>query len=740
MRRISLAFAAVVVTVGATAGSVQASGASGWSIVRTPNPVSNSQHFGSLNAVSCTSTSACVAVGGGVNDRANRIAIAAAWNGIAWSTQHAAQPRGSAGAALDAASCISATACTAVGYQLSGVDVALPLVERWNGAAWSVQPTPAGRGGSLAGVSCVSAGSCIAVGTTSDATGATVALAEIWNGITWKIVPTPSVPNAPYAVLSAVSCTSDTACTAVGSETAPGFGTLAERWNGSTWSLETMAMPGDGEEGFVTGVACTSATLCVAAGDYINSSFTFVTLAERWNGTTWTAMPSPTPSGAFILQMTGLACSGTSECTAVGWTQLGAMVLRFNGATWRLQPTPPPSGPPFVTAMLNGVSCAGTSACVSVGSFTGTFAEGWDGSGWSLMSTPNMPGVLNSALVAVSCTAAGSCTAVGNQEDAAGGQTSLAYSWNGTAWSVQPTPPVRGAVTIMLSGVSCTSPTACVAVGWYASSAGMQAPVAERWNGHVWSVDLPPVPSGASMASLASVSCASATMCLAVGASQTATGRQQPLIERWNGSAWADQSAPMPASALQGRLASISCISTTECVAAGEYLNGSSSVGRGHAHQPMADTWHGAAWTSQSIDRPAGAPASYLDSVSCSGPASCVAVGWFTGAARAKTAMAESWNGTAWSMQSTAEVAGAALAGVSCAAANDCTAVGAIGAATVAEQWNGSTWSVEPTPNRPASARSLEGVACPSSIACSAVGSAEGTAGYQVTLAERYTA
>jgi len=690
--------------------------------------------------VACTSASACVAVGGGVNDRANRIAIAATWNGIAWSAQHAAQPRGSSGAALTAVSCINATACIAVGYQLNGADVALPLVERWNGSAWTVQPTPAGRGGSLAGVSCVSAGSCVAVGTTSDSTGATVALADVWNGLTWKIVATPSVPNAPYAELSAVSCSAATACTAVGSATAPGFGTLAERWNGSVWSLETMALPSDGEEGFVMGVSCTSATLCVAAGDYINSSFTYVTLAERWDGAGWTMMPSPTPSGAYILQMTGLACSGTSACTAVGWTQLGAMVLRFNGSTWQLQPTPPPSGPPFVTAMLNGVSCAGVSACVSVGSFTGTLAEAWDGSAWPLMSAPNMPGVLNSALVAVSCITATSCTAVGNQEDAAGGQTSLAYSWNGTAWTVQPTPPVSGAVTIMLSGVSCTSPTACVAVGWYASSAGMQAPLAERWNGHAWSVDLPPVPSGAVAASLASVSCASATVCLSVGSSQTAKGRQEPLIERWDGSAWGVQSAPMPESALQGRLASISCISATGCVAVGEYLNGSAAVGGGHAHQPMADTWDGASWTSQSIARPEGAPASYLDAVSCTGPASCIAVGWFTGPAHAQTAMADSWNGSTWTMQPTADIAGATLAGVSCAASDDCTAVGAGGAATIAERWNGSAWNVQPTPNRPASARALQGVACPSSVTCAAVGTAEGTAGYQVTLAERYTA
>lgn len=90
IRRLLLAFAVVIVTVGATFGSVQASAAGGWSIVRTPNPVSSSLHFGSLDAVSCASSSMCIAVGSGVNDRANQIAMAASWNGATWTALHPA--------------------------------------------------------------------------------------------------------------------------------------------------------------------------------------------------------------------------------------------------------------------------------------------------------------------------------------------------------------------------------------------------------------------------------------------------------------------------------------------------------------------------------------------------------------------------------------------------------------------------------------------------------------------------
>jgi hypothetical protein len=726
-------------TVGATIGTVQASTTGGWSIVRTPNPASGALHFGALDAVACTSSTACIAVGSGVNNRANQIAIAASWNGIAWTAQNAAVFHGTVGAALAAVSCTAINACVAAGYARSAAGVALPLIERWNGSAWNVQDSPAGRGGSLTGISCVSTTDCTAVGTTSDAAGATVTLAEQWDGVKWIVEPTPSIPGAPYAVLSAVSCSAAAACTAVGATTAAGFGTLAERWNGISWSLEPMSVPSNGEEGFLTGVSCVSATMCVAAGDYIDSSFITVTLAEQWNGTNWTTAASPNPAGAYILQMTGVSCTTASACTAVGWTQAGTMALRFNGSAWTLEPTPPPSGPQFVTAMLNGVSCASVISCVSVGSFAGTLAEAWNGSAWSLTSTPNMPGVLSSALVDVACSAANNCVAVGNQETAAGGVNALTETWNGAAWTMKKTPAITGAMTVMLSGVACAGSSACVAVGWDDTAAGTQEPLAEVWDGTAWSVQPTPSPSGSTQSVLSSVSCPASTTCVAVGSYQTASGHQLPMSEFLTGGAWTVQSVALPANGLQGRLTSVSCPGVASCVAVGAYLNGAATVGRGHAHQPMAAVWNGVSWAAESIARPAGAPASYLDGISCTTDVSCVAVGWFTGAAKTDTAMAYEWNGTAWTMQASADVAGAALGGVSCIGTADCTAVGAThDGATLAEGWNGSAWSVQATPNRIATPREFSAVTCVSSVSCVAVGASLGSAGYTVTLAEQY--
>ena len=58
------------------------------------------------------------------------------------------------------------TACTAVGVSGNSSGVTSTLIESWNGTRWSVVPSPSpGTGGNdLYGVSCVSATACTAVG------------------------------------------------------------------------------------------------------------------------------------------------------------------------------------------------------------------------------------------------------------------------------------------------------------------------------------------------------------------------------------------------------------------------------------------------------------------------------------------------------------------------------------------------------------------------------------------------
>ena len=145
--------------------------------------------------------------------------------------------------------------------------------------------------------------------------------------------------------------------------------------------------------------------------------------------------------------------------TTVAATGASAAVAAASG--WSIETTPNPAGGSDV--VLNGVSCASASACTAVGaSSNGTLAERWNGTTWSIQHTPNPAGGSNSILNGGSCTSASACTAVGDYNSGTTGVT-LAERWNGTAWSIQTTPNPPGAPVSLLNGVSCASATACTA-------------------------------------------------------------------------------------------------------------------------------------------------------------------------------------------------------------------------------------------------------------------------------------
>jgi hypothetical protein len=168
-----------------------------------------------LNGVSCVSPTACTAVGYDQNEGTLRDSLIESWNGKKWSVVPSQNP-GPYDNPLEAVSCVSATACTAVGYSPipHGVQT---LVEAWNGAVWQTvsSPNTASAKNYLLGVSCVSASACTAVGQHGDAGAAT--LVESWNGHQWSVVSSPdeSPRHPPFDSLSAVWCAT-TGCIAVG--------------------------------------------------------------------------------------------------------------------------------------------------------------------------------------------------------------------------------------------------------------------------------------------------------------------------------------------------------------------------------------------------------------------------------------------------------------------------------------------------------------------------------------------
>src|SRR4029079_11085749 len=105
--------------------------------------------------------------------------------------------------------------------------------------------------------------------------------------------------------------------------------------------------------------------------------------------------------------------------------------------------------------VLNAVSCPSTTSCFAVGAYTDFpkhFVEHWNGTSWSIVSTPSPPDTTNSQLKGVSCPSTTSCYAVGYYFNGSVTNTILVEHWNGTRWSVMTSPnPADLADTAMLS-------------------------------------------------------------------------------------------------------------------------------------------------------------------------------------------------------------------------------------------------------------------------------------------------
>ncbi len=332
-----------------------------WKIVSSPSPLNQNN----LSAVSCVTSSFCMAVGNAVTTAPNQT-LAQKWDGTSWTTLTTPNVTGATTNALVGVSCPTTAYCVAVGTA-TVAGTAQTLIEQWSGGTWTILSSPntsATTSNTLTGVNCTSLIVCTAVGTVGSTP--TAALALQWNGTTWANVPTATSSNA--TTFSSVSCKSAAWCVAVGNTTVSGaLQTLVEQWNGTAWSIVASPTPTAG--GFLNGVACSGMTFCVAVGSVNSSPPT--NLAEQWNGSTWTI--AATPTGTLGGTLLGVSCVGPTSCVAVGFTTTSsghvAQALAWNGSTWALQTTPNPPVTPVNTdlASLVGVSCVGGQSCTAVG-------------------------------------------------------------------------------------------------------------------------------------------------------------------------------------------------------------------------------------------------------------------------------------------------------------------------------------------------------------------------------------
>jgi hypothetical protein len=306
-------------------------------------------------------------------------------------------------------------------------------------------------------------------------------------------------------------------------------------------------------------VSCVDSADCMAVGSYASAP-RHLTLVESWDGTAWSVIPSPNPgTGTDVLKAVSCITS-LSDCMAVGSYGTGGpvdtLIESWDGTSWTVIPSPNVGS---TNNNLDALSCSDATACIAVGNDTDsltaapqTLIESWDGTSWSVVSSPNEGG--SNYLNGVDCTSPSSCTAVGANIDGSALST-LVESWDGTSWNVVPSPNPGYGGTLL--GVNCTTASNCMAVGAYTYSDNDVVTLAESWNGSSWSVVASP---GTFDSGLTGVSCTGPTTCLGVGSSN--------LVESWDGTAWSVVPNDDPD---MGAASAVSCVDTASCVGVGTY-------------------------------------------------------------------------------------------------------------------------------------------------------------------------
>jgi hypothetical protein len=379
--------------------------------------------------------------------------------------------------------CPAVNSCQAVGTYVDTNSNSHTLIESYDGTGWNLVPNndPAGDGFSLNDVSCASATFCQAVGSYRDSGLNTRGLIYTYNGTTWTPSNSPQPGSNQYISLSSVDCVSTTFCQAVGqyqNDTETVVHTLIITYNGTSWSVAATADPVDANSAGLSGVDCISVSFCQAVGYYMDTSNVPHTMAQGYNGSTWSVVSSPESYNAgFSVGLNKVKCVTATFCQAIGsfrddpFTQR-AITKSFNGTTWA-EATIANENSDEAEGTLSDLDCVSTTLCQAVGSYIegGTVGHPllhtYNGSSWSVASIPEPDAIATGILSAVSCPSATNCQALGSYRDTGGNLHSMSESYDGSIWSLAGGIGPANYKSYYTGDVACASPASCQATGSY---------------------------------------------------------------------------------------------------------------------------------------------------------------------------------------------------------------------------------------------------------------------------------
>lgn len=213
----------------------------------------------------------------------------------------------------------------------------------------------------------------------------------------WTQVPSPSIGNFDNT-LDAVSAASAKDVWAAGCYYAPSntnvLQAMAEQFDGSSWTEYPLPNVGPNEN-CLLGVSALQSGAVWAVGYYVNAEYQQETLIQHYDGRSWSVIPSPSP-GARQNILYGVAAISDNDVWAVGADQDAdglwhTLTEHWDGSSWSVVPAIDAgvSGNQFYA--LDAVS---SNSVYATGQQAGSgfpnlaLVEHWDGSKWSVVTTP----------------------------------------------------------------------------------------------------------------------------------------------------------------------------------------------------------------------------------------------------------------------------------------------------------------------------------------------------------------
>jgi hypothetical protein len=315
-------------------------------------------------------------------------------------------------------------------------------------------------------------------------------------------------------------------------------GGLIMHWYNGSWVTSRQI-----NHEYFMGVAAGSSNDVWAVGG--NSWFAgSQTVAEHWNGVTWTRVPTPNPAGGGYF--TSVAVVAPDDAWAVGLAGPGPgvtgpttpLIEHWNGSTWTMEQFPvPATGGQFqgvAAASASSVWAVGSTGPVGQGNSHQTLIEHWNGTAWTQQPSPNPAGTYN-LLYGVTATRTGNAWAVGHTYHyRTGTDQTLTLHWSQGHWTAVSSPNPAGDSSLSAVAADSAGEVWAVGISRPDSCSPRCGTEALHWTGRSWTTVSSPNPSSAYLNAYMGVAIIDGHDAWATGTTDEAT----TIIAHWDGKTW----------------------------------------------------------------------------------------------------------------------------------------------------------------------------------------------------------